>query len=69
MSRDEAIRDIRARLKAIKEAVAAIEVRLAQLESSVQAPPEASSETATARRPPGTEQKPPFKLRVKRSNR
>ena len=43
--------------------------RLAQLESAGQAPPEALRRASSGQAPAGVEQKPPFKLRVKRSNR
>jgi hypothetical protein len=55
MSVNETIQDIRARLKAIKEAVAVIELRLSQLESQSQAPP-VRNEAVLVKRPPGVEQ-------------
>ena len=68
MSVNEPVKDIREQLKAIKQAVAGIELRLSQLESLSQPPP-AGSESAPAKRAPGVEQKPSFKLKVRRSNR
>jgi hypothetical protein len=66
---NETVKDIREQLKAIKQAVAGIEFRLSQLESVSLAPPSPRSEPKPAKRPPGIEQKSPFKLKVRRSNR
>ena len=52
MSVNETIQDIRARLKAVKGEVAAIEFRLSELEYVGQAP-QASSDPAVTKRPPG----------------
>ena len=68
MSNQETIKGIHDQLKAIKEALAVIEFKLSQLESESQAPA-AQSEQKPAKRPPGIEGKPPFKLKMRRSNR
>ena len=65
MSNQEAIKGIRDQLKAIKEAITVIEFKLSQLESENQAPA-ARSEQPPPKRPPGVEEKPPFKLKVQR---
>jgi hypothetical protein len=69
MNVNETVKEIRERLKTIKQAVAGIDFRLSQLESLSKAPPPTRSELAPSRRPPGVEQKPPFRLKVRRSNR
>ena len=69
MNVNETVKQIREQLKAIKQAVAGIEFRLSQLEALAKAPPPARSELAPSKRPPGVEQKPPFKLKVRRSKR
>jgi hypothetical protein len=69
MNVNETVKQIREQLRAIKQAVAGIEFRLSQLESLTKAPPPDRSEPAPSKRPPGVEQKPTFKLKVRRSNR
>ena len=70
-SANETIQGIREKLKSIKDAVTVIEFKLSQLESASQAPLRARSEQERqpAKRAPGIDQKPLFKLRVRRSNR
>jgi len=55
-------------LFSFNEAITAIEFKLSQSESESQAPA-AQSEQKPAKRPPGIEGKPPFKLKMRRSNR
>jgi hypothetical protein len=69
MNVNQTVKEIREQLKAIKQAVAGIDFRLSQLEAVTKARPPARSELAPAKRPPGVEQKPPFRLKVRRSNR
>jgi hypothetical protein len=68
MSNQETIKGIREQLKAIKEAITVIEFKLSQLESESQAPA-VRSEQQPAKRPPGVEEGPPLKLKVRSSNR
>ena len=69
MSNQETIKGIREQLKALKEAITVIEFNLSQLESESQAPAARSEQQQPAKRPPGVEEKPPFKLKMRRSNR
>jgi hypothetical protein len=69
MSNQETIKGIREQLKAIKEAIAVIEFRLSQLDSENQTPAPRSEQQPPPKRPPGVEEKPPFKLKMRRSNR
>jgi hypothetical protein len=70
MSNQETIKSIRDQLKAIKEAITVIELKLSQLESESQ-PPAVRSERPQqpTKRLPGVEERPPLKLKVRRSNR
>jgi hypothetical protein len=68
MRNEETIKDICDQLKAIKEAITIIEFKLSQLESENQAPT-ARSEQPPPKRPPGVEEEPPLKLKMRRSNR
>jgi hypothetical protein len=69
MSNQETIKGIRDQLKTIKEAITVIEFKLSQLESERQTPAARSEQQQPAKRPPGVEEKPPFKLKLRRSNR
>jgi hypothetical protein len=69
MSTQETIKGIRDQLKAIKEAISSIEFKLSQLESESQAPATGSEQQQPAKRPPGAEERPRLKLKVRRSNR
>jgi hypothetical protein len=69
MSYQETIKGIREQLKSIQEAVTAIEFKLSQLESESQAPAVRSEQQQPTKRPPGVEERPPFKLKMRRSNR
>jgi hypothetical protein len=68
-SNQETIKGIRQQLKVVKDAITAIEFKLSQLESERQAPTARSEQQEPPKRPPGVEGKPPFKLKVRRSNR
>jgi hypothetical protein len=65
----ETIKGIRDQLRAIKEAVTVIEFKLSQLESESQVPAARNEQRQPAKRPPGVEERPPFKLKMRRSNR
>jgi hypothetical protein len=69
MKKQEIINGIREQLKAIKEALTVIEFKLSQLESESQAPAARSEQQQPAKRPPGFEERPALKLKVRRSNR
>ena len=69
MSNQETIKGIREQLKAIKEAITVIEFRLSQLESESHAPAARNEQQQPAKRPPGVEERPPLKLKMRRSNR
>jgi hypothetical protein len=69
MSNQEPIKGIRDQLKAIKEAITVVEFKLSQLESESKAPAPRSEQQQPAKRPPGVEERPPFKLKMRRSNR
>ena len=56
MSNREIIKGIREQLKAIKQAITAIEFKLSQLESESQAPAARSAQQQPAKRPPGVEE-------------
>ena len=68
MSNQETIKGIREQLKAIKEAITALELKLSQLESESQAPVARTEQQQPEMRPPGVEEKPRLKLKVRRSN-
>ena len=69
MSNQETIKGIRDQLKAIKEAISVIEFKLSQLEPESQARAARSEQQPPVKRPPGVEERPPFKLKMRRSNR
>jgi hypothetical protein len=69
MSNREIIKAIREQLKAIKQAITAIEFKLSQLESENQAPAARNEQQQPTKRPPGVEERRPFKLKMRRSNR
>ena len=66
---NQAIKGIRKQLKAIRDAINVIEFKLSQLESESQAPAAQSEQQQPAKRPPGVEERPPFKLKMRLSNR
>jgi hypothetical protein len=69
VSNQETIKGIREQLKAIKEAITVIEFKLSQLDSESHAPAPPSEQQQPAKRPPGIEERSPFKLKMRRSNR
>jgi hypothetical protein len=68
-SNQETIKGIREKLKTIKEAMSVIEFKLSQLESESQVQAARSEQQQPAKRPLGVEERPPRKLKVRRSNR
>jgi hypothetical protein len=68
MSKQETIKGKREQLRTIKEATTAIEFKLSQLESESQAPVARSEQPQPAKRPPGVEERPRLKLKVRRCN-